>query len=319
MGAVGGGYHVAVHIVAGDALRRPATGVGLVAAVVVAVEHNEVGILAEGLLEQALAGRRGHALRGLADAVGVAERHVEGEEDGLVGVVGIDGGQLVGHPLHGLLGVDVVPGALEEVLAAVEDDEVEAVDDVVEGGQQAHGAQAAVVGILVEGLVGRQLADVVLHGEGVVVAGIVGLGDVVPVGHLVVVVAGDVDDGRRRGGGEGTTRVLGNELAHLAPVGHGDGGIAGAVATEQHDVDLLVLLELGERLEERAAQGDVAEVGTVDERTLGVDVGDAGQREQRLLVGNIGLGLNGDGGQEDGGRENESFNHFLEVRGKRLV
>lgn len=313
VGAVGSGYHVAVHIVAGDALRRLATGVGFVAAVVVAVEHDEVGILAKRLLQQLLAGRRSDALRGLADAVAVAEGHVEGEEDGLVGVVSIDLGQLVGHPLHGLLGVDVVPGTLEEVLAAVKDDEVEAVDDVVEGSQQTHGAQTAVVSILVESLVGGQFADVVLHGEGIVVACVVGLRDVVPVGHLVVVVAGDVDDGRRRSGREGLARILGYELTHLPPIGHGDCGVAGAVAPQQHHVDLLGFLQLGERLEERAAQGNVAQVSTVDERALGVDVGDAGQRKQWFfLVVAVGLCMGGDGRQrQDCQQENEFSDHSV--------
>lgn len=120
---------------------------------------------------------------------------MQGKEHGLVWVFGIDLSQFIGHPLHRFLRIGIVPGTLEEVLTTVQNDEVKAVDHVVVGCQQRHLAQFTIVGILVESLAISQLANVVLHGVGVVVACIIRFGDIVPVGHLVVVVACHVDHG----------------------------------------------------------------------------------------------------------------------------
>ncbi len=78
--------------------------------------------------------------------------------------------------------------------AAVEHHEVEALYLVVVGREQTLRAERAVVGVLVESVLLRDGAKLFLH-HVLVVSGVETLWNVVEVGHLVVVVAGNVDDG----------------------------------------------------------------------------------------------------------------------------
>ena len=130
---------------------------------------------------------------------------------------------------------------LELILAAVQDYEVKPMNHIVVSCQQRHLPQVCIICLLVECLLSRQFPYIILHRVGVVVAGVVRFRQVIPVRHLVVVVARHIKHRCVATVLESLPAVVCNHLPYLFPVSLRNGGIARAVATQQQHINLLLV------------------------------------------------------------------------------
>src|SRR5574344_3140028 len=139
------------------------------------------------------------------------------------------------------------------MLTAVKDYKLKAIDQIMISSQETHLTQSTVVCIFIESIFLGKHTDIFLHREGVVISCVVRLGDIVPVGNLIVMIARHIEHWLFAIRGKSGAGVAYNQFAHLFPIFPRDRGIARAVTTEQHHIYLLIPFHICQRSHTRTA------------------------------------------------------------------
>ena len=250
---------------------------------VVTVEHDEVGVLAQGCLQ--FPGRLVvlQALVIEAQAVGVVEGDMQEEEHRLVGVVRVNLVELLVHPFHRGDGVLVVVRPFEAVLAAVESHEVEAIDVVVVGTHNLLRTAAEVDGLRGIFALG-EFAHVLFHRIGVIVGRVVFPRAVAPFGQFILMVARYVEHRCLLAVLEGAADGVMHQFLHCLPHLLLHLCLAGAVAANEDDIDILLLCHLLEDDRHGAAQLNPRGVSGLHQGFFTMEVGDTADGEYRLFA-----------------------------------